>query len=140
MLNRADVTAAYLRSAPHRLTDAPANGGVPADPVRQARILRSTVPATSPAVSRTLGDLSLPDDVLVTGVRRGTSELIPRGSLVLRAGDVVSLPATPDGEAYARSIIFDEAQPRKGHAAQTSIARAQERLRALTAPMDDTHG
>jgi trk system potassium uptake protein len=57
------------------------------------------------AVGRTVGELALPDNAVLVAVLRGEQVLIPRGNLVLQAGDrVLALTHTVDRQRLAEAL------------------------------------
>lgn len=51
---------------------------------------------TAPFVGRALREVSMPEDTLITVVRRHGEAFVPRGSTVLREGDRVTIIGTPE--------------------------------------------
>jgi trk system potassium uptake protein len=63
-----------------------------------AKIVETTVPATSPFIGRSFADLALPDDAALLGVIRRDKLLPPATYLVLDADDKIVLLVAPDAE------------------------------------------
>ena len=57
------------------------------------KLVELSIPATSPAVSRSLVELNLPGNTLLVLLTRGREAFIPHGSTVLEAGDAVLVQA-----------------------------------------------
>lgn len=68
-----------------------------------------TVAEGASAVDRRLVDLTLPHDALVVLVTRDGESLVPQGSTIVRAGDVIMLVAA--GASLARARVVFEGQP-----------------------------
>lgn len=68
----------------------------------KVEILKFKLPQGSVLDGMVIADISLKlnCDVLVCGVERGESAFIPDGSFVLKAGDLISLVASPQNGAY----------------------------------------
>lgn len=87
--------------------------------VVEARIGRGNVPG------RQLRELRLPDDVLVMGVRRGGTVLVPDGFTRLRRGDVLTLVGEPGALREARAVLADQGDVATTRTAAATSARPQ---------------
>ncbi|TAK63454.1 MAG: CBS domain-containing protein, partial [Dehalococcoidia bacterium] len=114
LLRRSDVVAAYLRSRDRQSKIARRaaeladhlNGHVSAVEVRITR--------GSAAELKTLSELRLPHDAVVTAVLRGDTVVIPRGQVRLESGDRVQILASADarGEVLQRFSMRDPVKSR----------------------------
>ena len=80
--------------------------------VRQVRglgaggvLLEGDLPAASPLVGHTVAEAGWPRGVVVVAIQRGGELLVPGGATELRAGDRVTVFASPDAEAGARVVL-----------------------------------
>jgi trk system potassium uptake protein TrkA len=62
----------------------------------KVNITEVALSADSPAVGKTLSDLSLPSDSLVAVLLRESQVIVPRGATELRAGDRIVLITLPE--------------------------------------------
>jgi trk system potassium uptake protein len=62
-------------------------------------LVEITLEENSPAVGKALKDLSLPVDVILVTIIRGTELILPKGSTVLEVGDEILSVTAPGGEA-----------------------------------------
>ncbi|MCF7804945.1 MAG: TrkA family potassium uptake protein [Candidatus Marinimicrobia bacterium] len=67
------------------------------------------LPATAPAVGKTLHELSLPENVIIGFILREEEQLIPRGQTVLRSGDRLIVIALPDSQSEALKVLTGDA-------------------------------
>jgi len=65
----------------------------------EVSILELTVPTKSDIVGKRLMDLGLPEECLVAAVLRGAKIIVPRGGVVLGAGDNLLVITQPTAEA-----------------------------------------
>ncbi|HEY3373473.1 MAG TPA: NAD-binding protein [Candidatus Aquicultor sp.] len=70
--------------------------------VGELSLVEVTVPEASPAVKRTLMDISLPENVVAVAILRGTDIMVPRGNTVVESGDTVLLVTRPELEKDIR--------------------------------------
>lgn len=71
----------------------------------RSELIEATVPPGSPAVGRSLLQLSLPETVLVVLITRGEDIIVPRGTTTLQGGDVVLMLADRDEIDSVRNLI-----------------------------------
>jgi CBS domain-containing protein len=83
--------------------------------VRQVRgmgasgvLLEGVLAERSPVVGKALKDAGLPRDVVLVAIQRGERVVVPSGATTIESGDRLTLFATADSEAAARSIIESE--------------------------------
>jgi H+/Cl- antiporter ClcA len=86
--------------------------------VRQVRglgaggvLLEGSLPPASPLVGHTVAEAGWPRGAVVVAIQRGGELLVPGGATELRAGDLVTLFASPDAEASARLILASDSLP-----------------------------
>jgi chloride channel protein, CIC family len=80
--------------------------------VRQVRglgaggvLLEADLPPSSPLVGRTVATARFPSNVVLVAIDRGGTLIVPRGDVLLTAGDHVSLFSAPASEAAARAFL-----------------------------------
>ncbi|UCC67712.1 MAG: chloride channel protein [Armatimonadota bacterium] len=104
MLRRRDIIAAYQRAREQRPEFA-----ARVDRLREtltgARVFETIVARDSLASNQEVRSLSLPQDALLIGVRRGNRTLIPHGDTVLQPGDRVIAIAEREQTAELRRIF-----------------------------------
>lgn len=101
MLRRSDVVAAYLRVRDRQARIAQRMEALAHEHRGEVATLELTLEPHDPAVGRTLADLRLPADAVVTGVVRYGRMLIPRGQVRLEAGDRVQVLSSTKAEEEA---------------------------------------
>jgi CIC family chloride channel protein len=90
MLGRADVVRAYSTAVLDSV-ETQRGGHVPAQDLRDTRLVEVSVGASSPLAARRVADLPLPPDSLIVTVHRDHRTVIPRGETVLQAGDRLTI-------------------------------------------------
>ena len=70
-----------------------------------ARIVEVTLAANSPAVGKTIADLSIPRDATIAAVVRDRHVIVPRGDTQLIAGDEVIALITGEAEDELKSVL-----------------------------------
>ena len=70
-----------------------------------ARIVEVTLAANSPAVGKTIADLSIPRDATIAAVVRDRHVIVPRGDTQLIAGDEVIALITGEAEEELKSVL-----------------------------------
>jgi CIC family chloride channel protein len=104
MLRRRDIIVAYQRAREQRPEFA-----ARVDRLREtlagARVLEIVVARESPAANQEVQSLSLPQEALLVGVRRGGRTLIPHGDTVLQPGDRVIAIAEREQMAELRRLF-----------------------------------
>ncbi len=109
MIGRSDVVAAYLRARDREARLA-----------RRARLRENNEPEgmtrmevlitdSIPAASRTLAELRLPKEALVTGLQRGGTPLIPRGDVRLLPGDRLEILTTTHARNQVERRLLGDA-------------------------------
>jgi H+/Cl- antiporter ClcA/CBS domain-containing protein len=100
ILSARDVMGAYRRAL--------------AGNVRQVRglgaggiLLEADLPGSSALVGSSVAKAAWPPEVVLVAIERSGSLIVPRGDVVLRAGDHVSLFAAPASHAAARELLGD---------------------------------
>ncbi len=83
--------------------------------VRQVRglgasgvLIEGVLAARSPLVGKALKEAGLPRDVVLVAIQRGERLVVPSGATMIEPGDRLTIFATADSEAAARSIIETE--------------------------------
>ncbi|MGC8512559.1 MAG: potassium channel family protein [Acidimicrobiales bacterium] len=71
----------------------------------RAGLVEVTLDATSPAVERAIADLGMPRDSSVVAVVRSRRVVVPRGDIVLAAGDEVIVLVAEGAEDAVKSIL-----------------------------------
>jgi Trk K+ transport system NAD-binding subunit len=71
-------------------------------------LLEGVLAERSPVVGKALKDAGLPRDVVLVAIQRGERVVVPSGATTIESGDRLTLFATADSEAAARSIIESE--------------------------------
>lgn len=71
-----------------------------------ARLVEVTLADDSPANDSSISDLDFPRDTSVVAVLRSSNLIVPRGDIVLRAGDEVIALVTSTSEDALRSILI----------------------------------
>ncbi len=108
MLRRRDIIAAYQRARQERPEFA-----ARVDRLREtltgARVFEMLVARDSPAANQEVRSLSLPQEALLVGVRRGGRTLIPHGDTVLEPGDRVIAIADREQMAELRRLFARKA-------------------------------
>jgi CIC family chloride channel protein len=94
LLRRSDVLAAYLRARDRQTRSAPPAASLAAQRREDAVTLEMTVGRDDPIVGRSLAELGLPRDVLITSVLRDGKVIIPRGQVRLQPADRVQVLAS----------------------------------------------
>ncbi len=82
--------------------------------VRQVRglgsggvLLESDLQESSPLVGATVASAAWPPEVVLVAIDRGGALIVPRGDVVLKAGDHISLLSAPASEVHARALLGD---------------------------------
>jgi len=70
------------------------------------KISQLPIPADAPAVNKHIMDLRLPKNVLIGCIMRGTTSMIPQGSSVIHAGDVLVLISLDEHETAAHKALL----------------------------------
>ena len=70
-----------------------------------ARIVEVTLAANSPAVGKTIADLSIPRDATIAAVVRDRHVIVPRGDTQLIAGDEVIALITGEAEEELKGVL-----------------------------------
>ncbi len=104
LLRRSDVVAAYLRVRDREARIARRARAIDEQPGSGAETLEVTVAGGAEAVGRTLAELRLPADAVITRIVRGGEVIIPRGSVRVEPGDrlAVLVAAGAAGEVRGR--------------------------------------
>jgi H+/Cl- antiporter ClcA len=66
-------------------------------PSNRRTYIEITVEAGSPVENKMIKKVGLPEGILITGIRRGNEEIIPRGNTLFYAGDIITA-MVPDKE------------------------------------------
>jgi H+/Cl- antiporter ClcA len=104
ILSARDVMGAYRRALAGNVRQV---RGLRNDGVLLAAVL---APQTL-LVGSSVAAAEWPRDVVLVSIERNGALIVPRGDVVLRAGDQVSLFAAPSSEAAARRLLGDDADP-----------------------------
>ena len=73
-------------------------------PGSDAEAIELEVGPNSPAIGKTLRDLSLPKTLIIGGVQRGGDAFVPRGNTEVKEGDHLIAVALPDGISAAEKL------------------------------------
>ncbi|MDE3095658.1 MAG: chloride channel protein [Chloroflexota bacterium] len=87
LLRRSDVVAAYLRVRDREARIARRARAIDEQPGSGAETLEVTIAGGTEPVGRTLAELRLPADAVITRIVRGGDVIIPRGSVRVEPGD-----------------------------------------------------
>ena len=100
VLSVRDVMRAYRRAMKGNVRElrGPSAGGT---------IVEATLAPGSPLVGATIAAVPWPRDSVVVAIERGQALVVPRGDIVLAAGDRLSVFATPDAVADVRALLSD---------------------------------
>jgi hypothetical protein len=123
LLRRSDVLAAYLRARDRQTRSAPPAASLAAQRREDAVTLEMTVGRDDPIVGRSLAELGLPRDVLITSVLRDGKVIIPRGQVRLQPADRVQVLAS----AADRDTILARFS---GEASEEAAPASRKRRRA----------
>jgi CIC family chloride channel protein len=66
-------------------------------------LIEITVEAGSPVENKMIKKVGLPEGILLTGIRRGNEEIIPRGNTLFYSGDIITA-LVPDKEKEAKVL------------------------------------
>lgn len=99
LLSRSDVVVAYLRAIDRRSLSGRSARGAEAADVGGASTVEVVLTAQSLAVGRTLIEIDLPTDSIITSVKRNGTTFIPRGPTRLESGDRLAL-LTPNARRH----------------------------------------
>ena len=110
VLRRADIIGAYHREVEGAETGEEALAPDPTAPLKvrtsfEAEFLEIALPSTSPWDGVEVRALPFPREAVLVAVRRGNEVLIPRGSTVLRAGDVAVAFCRPETRSEVRHLL-----------------------------------
>lgn len=111
MLNRSDVVAAYLRSRDRQAQIAKRARSIEREARDGVQRLDILIRDWDPAAGRTLAELGLPANAVVTAVLREGKLLVPRGQLGIEAGDHLQLLVSAD---VRDAVIEALQQPKSG--------------------------
>ncbi|MGC8633418.1 MAG: chloride channel protein [Candidatus Limnocylindrales bacterium] len=98
VISSRDVMRAYRLAAK-------GNVRVQRGPGETGTIVEATLSPGSPLVGATIKAIPWPRDSLAVAIERGQSLLVPRGEMVLAAGDRLSVFAAPDAVADVRALL-----------------------------------
>lgn len=73
--------------------------------VGELSLVEVTVPEDSPAKSRSIGDVGLPENAVAVAVLRDSSVVIPHGGTVIEAGDSILLVTRPELETEIKERL-----------------------------------
>lgn len=91
VLRRNDIIRAYNRMALRREELDYRRQQMEAGSQSGGSLLQFAIPADSPFDGRMIRDLRLPHQAVISGIRRGEQSLIPRGQVILQAGDQLTV-------------------------------------------------
>ncbi len=104
ILSTRDAMTAYRRALAGNMRRLRGLGG-------EGVLLEGKLPADSPLVGASIANAGWPTDVVVVGIQRTGSLIIPTGTTTLQAADRLTLFATPESERAARSLMESPAEP-----------------------------
>ena len=104
VLSVRDVMHAYRRAMQGKVREVrgPGEGGT---------IVEATLAPGSPLVGASIAAVPWPRDSVAVAIERGQALLVPRGGVVLAAGDRLSVFATPDAVGELRALLGDRQGP-----------------------------
>jgi CIC family chloride channel protein len=112
LLNRSDVVAAYLRSRDRQARVARRARSLEREHGGRVSTIDLLIGPSDAAVGRTLAELQLPSDSVVTAVVRDGAVLVPRGQVRLEPGDRVQVLASSGvRDAVLRRLTTGGAPP-----------------------------
>jgi hypothetical protein len=82
-------------------------------------LLEGELPAGSPLIGAAIANAGLPPDVVVVGIQRAGTLIIPNGATTLQATDRLTLFVTPQSEHAARALMKSPAAPVRARAVST---------------------
>jgi monovalent cation:H+ antiporter, CPA1 family len=71
----------------------------------RTQFLEVTIPGDSHAVGKTVVELGIPRTAVLVSIRRGNEIIIPRGDIILRAGDIVTTLSELDYLEQVRELL-----------------------------------
>jgi CIC family chloride channel protein len=105
VINRNDVVAAYLRSRDRQAQIARRARDITRENPDSVERLDLHIHANDPAAGKTLAELGLPPDSVVTAVFRENKLLVPRGQLQLEPGDHVEILASAEARLKLIEVL-----------------------------------
>jgi CIC family chloride channel protein len=112
LLNRSDVVAAYLRSRDRQARVARRARSLEREHAGRTSTIDLLIGPSDVAAGRTLAELRLPSDAVVTAVVRDGAVVVPRGQVRLKPGDRVQVLASSGvRDAVIRRLTTDGAPP-----------------------------
>jgi len=106
LLSASDISRAYSRMLVQRdaLRERMARARTGLD--GEAEFVEVEIPRGAPAVSRCVRDLALPEGCVLVSITRRGRTLIPRGSTVLRAGDMATAFARRNCRSELQKVLL----------------------------------
>lgn len=71
-------------------------------------IFQITISSDSPALNRSLKEVDLPRDIVLTSIVRGDEVIVPRGETILKEKDKVLVMTFPENQAEAIKLLSGE--------------------------------
>ncbi|WP_067730751.1 potassium/proton antiporter [Oceanobacillus damuensis] len=78
-----------------------------------SEIMKVTIPKKSPAVGKSLIEISLPDDTLIIGITRSKKLMTPTGTSVIKKGDTLFVLSDKEKRKKAKSVLLGNTKERE---------------------------
>lgn len=105
MLSRPDIMRAYNTAIARKAEVQHVAEQMRLHTLTGAHVVEFHVSERSPAVNQTIRDVEWPPESVVASIRRNGRLLVPRGDTTLRAGDTVTVVASPEVEGEIADLL-----------------------------------
>lgn len=105
MLSRPDIMRAYNTAIARKAEVQHVAEQMRLHTLTGAHVVEFYVSERSPAVNQTIRDVEWPPESVVASIRRNGRLLVPRGDTTLRAGDTVTVVASPEVEGEIADLL-----------------------------------
>jgi Trk K+ transport system NAD-binding subunit len=110
MVNRNDVVNAYNTAIQRKLKDQQIAEQVRLNTLTGAHVYEMYVKPESTLAEHAIKDITWPPEAVVASIQRKGKLIVPHGTTVLRAGDVLNIVADPHAE-FALIKLFKQETP-----------------------------